>query len=251
MKITRPLTQLAGTIVAALAVFALFAAFALFAHAQGEATMAVSIESATSTAVSAAPINSTVNASVTLASTTGAVVTGTVDFILYGNTSCSGVSSVQSAVALATTTAGSIASSATTTVGANGLSYRVHFNGSSAYPAEDSVCTAVSAIQPPATTTQATSTGDTSGSSATSTQATSTTPVPPIATSTIGHIEDGDDGESNDSGESEHMPLFKQMGLHDNGLHLGWTMHMHAHEGGKHEESNQGERESNQKDSDD
>jgi len=74
---------------------------------------------------------------VSVASTTGPMPEGTVNFNLYANTECSGSPAVQSAVPLIN----GIATSSTTTVPATGLSYLVHYNGQTdVYAAVDGAC---------------------------------------------------------------------------------------------------------------
>lgn len=75
-----------------------------------------------------------------VASTSGAVATGTVDFVVYtASTACVGTSTTQSGVALANGTTESAATIMTNT----GLSFRVHYNGNNDYVPADSACLAV------------------------------------------------------------------------------------------------------------
>lgn len=85
----------------------------------------VAIKNGTNTTVTTASIGTNVRAEVNVASSTGPVALGTVDFNLYPNTTCSGTASVQSGVLLAS----GVANSATTTVGSSGISYKVFYGG--------------------------------------------------------------------------------------------------------------------------
>lgn len=85
----------------------------------------VAIKNGSNTTITSASIGTNVKAEANVASSTGPVALGTVDFNLYPNTTCSGTANVQSGVLLAS----GQASSATTTVGSNGLSYKVYYGG--------------------------------------------------------------------------------------------------------------------------
>lgn len=87
--------------------------------------------------VSGVLINTGVHANISVASSTGPVVLGTVDVMSFQNMTCSGASTTQSALLLAS----GQAESATTTVGSSGLSYKVNFNGQSGtYTVAQSSC---------------------------------------------------------------------------------------------------------------
>lgn len=99
--------------------------------------VSVSIKNSANSNITSANIGTIVHANTEVASTTGPTALGTVDFSLYPNTTCAGGASVQSGVLLAS----GLANSATTTVGSNGLSYKVHYNGQSGiYTVADSSC---------------------------------------------------------------------------------------------------------------
>lgn len=83
------------------------------------------IKNGSNTTITTASIGTAVRAQTTVASTTGPVALGTVDFSLYPNTTCSGTATTQSGVLLAS----GVADSSTTTVGSNGLSYKVFYGG--------------------------------------------------------------------------------------------------------------------------
>ena len=153
--------------IASMAALALVVAFALFAHAEVGPTVNVAILNSSGVSITTAPIGSVVHANTSIASTTGPAATGTVDFSLYSNTSCSGSPSVQAGVALAsTTTASSTANSATTVVGSTGLSYKVHYSGEQGvYPANDSSCVVLTATATPTISTTLSSSTVAAGSS--------------------------------------------------------------------------------------
>ena len=97
------------------AIFLLTAAALLFAgafvYAAGP-TVTTDIHNGSHAIITSAPVGSQVHDRVVVASSSGPIPTGTVDFNLYSNTTCSGTPVVQSAVALLN----GIAESATTTV---------------------------------------------------------------------------------------------------------------------------------------
>ncbi len=126
-NITNFLKHPAGiaTSVGVIGAVALFGA--ILAHAQVTPTVSSSIHDGSHTVISTALIGSNVHDNANVASTSGPTPTGTVDFTLYSNTSCSGTaSSTQSAVGL---NSGGSAESGTTTITSTGLSYKVHYNG--------------------------------------------------------------------------------------------------------------------------
>jgi len=88
-------------------------------------TIETVIKNGSNATVTTAPIGTAVKAQTTVASSTGPVALGTVNFSLYPNTTCSGSATTQSGVLLAS----GVADSSTTTVGSNGLSYKVFYNG--------------------------------------------------------------------------------------------------------------------------
>ena len=151
-----------GAIVSGIAI--LFFAFAMVVvHAQVLPTVDTSIHNGSHGIITSVPIGTMLHDSVTVASTTGPTPTGTVDFNLYQNTTCSGTPATQLAVALVSGTA----ESATTTVGSSGLSYRVHYNGQGDLnvPA-DGICEplTVTAPAPTISTTLSTTTAILAGS---------------------------------------------------------------------------------------
>jgi hypothetical protein len=112
------------------------------AHADTAVTVTGSIHNVSHAVITTAPIGSLVHDSVTIGTSTASTTpTGTVDFNLYPNTSCSGTSSLQSGVALVN----GVAESATTTVTASGLSYKVHYNGDAQNIATDGSCQSLTA----------------------------------------------------------------------------------------------------------
>ena len=124
---------------------ALFAFVTIFAYAQSVPTVTTSIRNTSNAEVTTVPIGSVVYDAVSVASTTGPTPTGTVDFTLYPNTTCSGVGTVQAATPLVS----GIASSTTTTVPNTGLSYKVHYNGQGdVYASADGVCETLVATAP-------------------------------------------------------------------------------------------------------
>jgi hypothetical protein len=88
-------------------------------------TIETQIKNGSNATVTTASIGTGVRAQSTVASTTGPVALGTVNFSLYPNTTCSGTPTTQSGVLLAS----GVADSSTTTVGSNGLSYKVFYSG--------------------------------------------------------------------------------------------------------------------------
>ena len=119
------------------------------------------IQDGSNTATTSVLVGTLVHDSVTVASSTNAssTPTGTVDFNLYPNLTCTGTSTVQAGVSLVN----GMAQSATTTVLAGGLSYLVHYNGQAdVYAPVNGVCEPLTAVIA-ATSTPATSTGSISG----------------------------------------------------------------------------------------
>ena len=138
---------------AALAVFATGAVlvgaglfmFALQAQADTPPSVTTTIKNTSNTAITSAPIGSVVYASVVVASSSASTSPqGSVNFSVFNNTSCTGTPSVQASTTLvATSIASSTANSATTTLGAAGLSYKVHYNGDQNNVATDGQCVAL------------------------------------------------------------------------------------------------------------
>lgn len=103
------------------------------------------IQNGSNITITTAAVGTGVHASVTVASTSAtSSPTGTVDFSLYSNQSCSGSPVMQSGVALVN----GAATSSTTTVPIGGLSYKVHYSGQTdVYTATDSGCVLIGATQ--------------------------------------------------------------------------------------------------------
>lgn len=126
--------------IAAIAGIALFASMSLLARADSAPTINQSVQNASNNPVTQAVIGTNIHSTATVASSTSATPpTGTVNFNVYANTSCSGTPTAQSNVALVN----GIASSAATTLGSNGLSYLVHYNGSAGISEATSTCASV------------------------------------------------------------------------------------------------------------
>src|SRR5574343_1314157 len=86
-------------------------------------TVNVSINNESNANVTSVPVGTVVHLNTSVSSSTGPVATGTIDFSSYQNTTCSGVATVQTGVALVNGSA----NSSTTTVGSNGLSYKASY----------------------------------------------------------------------------------------------------------------------------
>ncbi len=121
----------------------LFVAVSVFAA--GEPTVSVVAKNGSNATTTSALIGTHIRAEASVASSTATTTpSGTVNFNLYANTTCVGTALEQNAVSLVN----GVAVSATTTLGAAGLSYRVHFNGEGdVYSPADSSCVSVSATQ--------------------------------------------------------------------------------------------------------
>ncbi|MBX4192391.1 hypothetical protein KW798_02800 [Candidatus Parcubacteria bacterium] len=123
-------------IIAALVSFA-----TLFAKAEVGPDINLTIHNSAHASTSQASIGSAIHAKAVVATTTGgATPTGTVDFNLYPNTSCSGSPSTQTV-----TLVNGSAESATTSVGNNGLSYTARYNGDATNTPSQSGCIALTA----------------------------------------------------------------------------------------------------------
>ncbi len=90
-------------------------------------TMTNVVHDSSHNVITSAAIGTSVHARASVASSTdsNSMATGTVDFTLYPNTSCTGTGVMQSGVALVN----GVAESNATTVPSTGLSYLAHFNG--------------------------------------------------------------------------------------------------------------------------
>jgi hypothetical protein len=130
----------------------LFTVAVLAVRADEPLTLTTEVHLGTHASTTSAAIGTLVHANVLVASSTGPTPEGTVDFHLFPNTSCSGTSTIESAVPLIAGVAESSATSTFTT----GLSYLVHYNGQGeTYPAMDGSCTSVIATAPNTTLTTA------------------------------------------------------------------------------------------------
>ncbi len=114
-------------------------AFALLAQAAPAVNIVSTIQNGSNATVTSAAIGSLVHNSVSVASTTGPIASGTVNFNRYQNTTCSGTATVESGVVLSS----GVAQSANVTMPNTGLSYTVHYNGSDIYPSSDAECKSV------------------------------------------------------------------------------------------------------------
>ncbi len=115
--------------------------FAIRADASPAVDITATIQNGSNANITGALIGTGVHAAVSVASSTGPLPTGTVDFNRYQNTTCSGTATVEAGVALSS----GLAQSATTTVPNTGLSYIVHYSGNGTYPAGDTSCQALTA----------------------------------------------------------------------------------------------------------
>ncbi|MEK7068675.1 MAG: hypothetical protein AAB964_02575 [Patescibacteria group bacterium] len=117
---------------------------ALFANAEVGPDITTTIHGAHGVVLSA-PLGTAVHAKAVVATTTASTTpTGTVDFRLYSNASCTGTPTTQAGVPLV----GGVAESATTTVGASGLSYIVRYNGDTDNAPSEDGCVAVIVTAP-------------------------------------------------------------------------------------------------------
>lgn len=150
------------SLVSLAAVFVALFVGSMLVHADAAPSVTTSIRNAGGTTLSTSVIGSSVVGAVSVASSTASTTpTGSVDFALYPNTSCSGSpTSTQTAVALI---AGS-ATSSSSIVPATGLSYKVHYSGDANNILANGSCVALTA---------------TSGNVTISTSLSTTTPVIP------------------------------------------------------------------------
>src|SRR5207253_14888 len=98
-------------------------------------TVATDILDTNNSVITSSPIGSTVHDRATVTGSQG-TPTGTVDFLLYANSSCTAPATTQSGVTLS----GGIGTSNTTTVPSGGMSYKAHYNGSTTYSVADGPC---------------------------------------------------------------------------------------------------------------
>jgi hypothetical protein len=138
---TRILMASAATGVAALMGMGTLASLAAAAVAP---TVAVTVQNSSNANISSAAIGTSVHAVANIVPpSTGPTATGTVDYNLYSNQTCTGAPLTQSGVALVS----GAASSSNTNVAAGGLSFKVHYNGNNDYSSADSACVSLSATQ--------------------------------------------------------------------------------------------------------
>lgn len=123
------------------------AAFAALASAQVAPSIATTIHTSGHSSTTEAAIGTMVHAEARVASSSGAIPTGTVTFHVYAGTSCNGTDTVHSGVSLVN----GVAESSATPVPSNGLSYRVNYSGDSTYAASEGSCTALIASAPDTT----------------------------------------------------------------------------------------------------
>jgi hypothetical protein len=119
---------------------------AALATAAAAPVITLQIQNGSNVSVTSALVGTPVHASVVVAtsSATTTVPTGLVDFNLFAGTSCSGIATTQTGIAL---DGASAAQSSTTTVPLGGLSYTVHYQGDNNYTAANSGCVSVTATQ--------------------------------------------------------------------------------------------------------
>lgn len=119
--------------------------FVSLAYAAVTPTVSLVVKNTANATTTSALIGTHIIAEAMVASSTATTTpNGTVNFSSYGNTACTGTASEQNGVSLVN----GIARSATTTLTASGLSYRVHYNGEGdVYSQADSPCVSVTATQ--------------------------------------------------------------------------------------------------------
>ncbi|TSC68296.1 MAG: hypothetical protein G01um101456_698 [Parcubacteria group bacterium Gr01-1014_56] len=108
-------------------------------------TVTATVQNSSNVNITSALVGSSVHAAVTVASSSApASPTGTVDFNLYANQTCTGSPLAQTGVALVNGSA----SSSNTILTAAGLSYKVHYSGQTdLYTEADSTCASIQAAQ--------------------------------------------------------------------------------------------------------
>jgi hypothetical protein len=125
---------------------------ALFAHANTGPAITATVTNASNAVVTSAPIGSTVVVGASVASSTASSTpTGSVNFSLFNNLSCSGTPTVQSNVALV----GGMASSSATPMTASGLSFLINYNGDASNTPSVSQCAVVTPTSAAVTVTNA------------------------------------------------------------------------------------------------
>jgi LPXTG-site transpeptidase (sortase) family protein len=104
-------------------------------------SISTEIHNTTHAVITSAALDDLLHASATVTGTGGTTPTGDVVFSIYSNVNCSGTASDGGTVAL---TGGVADMGKTAVLKENGLSFRVHYNGDSNYPAGDGACTHIS-----------------------------------------------------------------------------------------------------------
>jgi hypothetical protein len=138
--LVKPNFSVVALAISAAAAIVLFSAMALLARADSAPSINQSVQNSGNNAVTTAPIGTNIHTVATVGSTTSATApTGTVDFSVYTNQTCSGTPAVQHNVALVN----GIASSGATALSANGLSFAVHYDGTSGISEATSSCASV------------------------------------------------------------------------------------------------------------
>lgn len=138
---TKTTSKVSIAAIAAIAAYIAIGAF--FANAEAAPNITAQIQNSSNTVITSAQIGASVHDVVQLASSTASTTPqGTVDFNVYANTSCSGSPTTQSNVALVN----GFATSSATTVGAGGLSYKVHYDGDVNNIAADGACMPLTAL---------------------------------------------------------------------------------------------------------
>ena len=118
------------------------AAFSLTAHAANVSVTSSILSSTTNLATTSVGVGGSVFDTVTIASSTSSTTpTGTVNFNLFPNVSCSAASTTQSGVALVN----GMATSSASVVPSTGLSYLVNYGGDTTNASTTSSCVAVTA----------------------------------------------------------------------------------------------------------
>src|SRR3990167_5414759 len=131
------------------------AIFAITASAVEGAAITTTIHTAGHATTTSASIDTMVHAEARVATTTGTTTpTGTVDFDVYANTSCSGTPNSHNGVALVD----GVAESSATATPAGGLSYRVTYSGDVNNVPSEGECTTITALGTDASITTSLST---------------------------------------------------------------------------------------------
>ena len=128
-------------IFAAAAIVAYLAVGALV-HADASPVITTTIRDSSDSVITSALVGANVHSVVHVASSTKSTAPqGTVDFQVYGNTSCTGSPITQDNISLVN----GFATSSASVVGAAGLSYKVHYDGNADNIAADGACVSLTA----------------------------------------------------------------------------------------------------------